>query len=224
MSGRAAQGVYQMGQKLSERDQNKDQANRAYELMFQAAREKLAVRDPADVAEKTGAVWHPAERALTLDTLGQNVRISVPDYRSEPVLENWQYLVVLHYLISGDGTRPTGNVIAVKDMKNGMIRGTKFEFTARSSFARILKGKEPDRIREACAGLGGREYSGKGDICEELPFLPNFPVRLSIWLADDEFETSAQLFLDETADHYLTIEDGVTAGEIVIRRLEEQLL
>lgn len=215
--------VQQAEERLSEKDQNKEQANRAYELMFQAAREKLAEREPADIAEKTGAVWHPEESVLTLDALGQSVRISVPDYRSEPVLENWQYLVILHYLASGDGTRPTGNVMAVKDMKDGLIRGTKFEFTAKNSFARILKGKEPDQIQAACEALGGRPYSGRGDLCVELPFLPYFPVKLEIWLADDEFEASAQLFLDETADHYLTIEDGVTVGEIVIRRLEEQM-
>ena len=43
-------------------------------------------------------------------------------------------------------------------------------------------------------------------------------------LADEDFPASGRLFLDRSAGHYLTIEDIVTVGEILLRRLEEQLL
>ena len=52
-----------------------------------------------------------------------------------------------------------------------------------------------------------------------FPFLPNFPVTLKVWFADEEFDASARMLLDASADHYLTIEDAVTVGEILLEKL-----
>ena len=49
-----------------------------------------------------------------------------------------------------------------------------------------------------------------------LPFLPRWPVMLNLWFADDEFDGSARLLVDKSADHYLSIEDAVTVADIVI--------
>jgi len=45
------------------------------------------------------------------------------------------------------------------------------------------------------------------------------------WLADeeDELELSARLLIDGAADHYLTVEDAVTVGSIVLEALKAQL-
>lgn len=52
-----------------------------------------------------------------------------------------------------------------------------------------------------------------------LPFLPNYPVTLKLWFADEDFPASGRMLLDAGADHYLTIEDAVTVGEIILERL-----
>ncbi len=40
-----------------------------------------------------------------------------------------------------------------------------------------------------------------------------------IVVADEEFPASGKLLLDASADHYLMIEDAVTAGQILIEKL-----
>ena len=59
----------------------------------------------------------------------------------------------------------------------------------------------------------------KADICAKFDFLPYYPLWLKIWLADDEFEASGKMLLSKSADHYLTVEDAVTVGGILMKHL-----
>ena len=54
-----------------------------------------------------------------------------------------------------------------------------------------------------------------------FPVLPRYPVTLKIWFADEEFPASGKLFLQDHADHYLSVEDAVTVGEILLQKLSE---
>ena len=44
-------------------------------------------------------------------------------------------------------------------------------------------------------------------------------VLLKVWFADEEFPASGRLLLDESAPHYLTIEDAVTVGSLILDQL-----
>ena len=46
-------------------------------------------------------------------------------------------------------------------------------------------------------------------------------IRDRIWFADEEFPASGRLLLDESAPHYLTIEDAVTAASLILDRLTQ---
>ena len=59
------------------------------------------------------------------------------------------------------------------------------------------------------------------DLCAVFPFLPRYPVIVKMWFADEEFPASGKMLVSGGADHYLTIEDAVTVGEVMLRRLEE---
>ncbi|MDY2660868.1 MAG: DUF3786 domain-containing protein, partial [[Ruminococcus] gnavus] len=50
----------------------------------------------------------------------------------------------------------------------------------------------------------------------------NYPVWLKIWFADEEFEASGKLYLSRSADHYLSMEDAVTVGEVFLSKLKIQ--
>ena len=45
---------------------------------------------------------------------------------------------------------------------------------------------------------------------------------ISIWFEDEEFPPTGKMFLDKTADHYLTIEDAVGVGELMIKIINER--
>lgn len=50
-------------------------------------------------------------------------------------------------------------------------------------------------------------------------FLPRCSLWLKVWFADDELPPSGRLLIDESAPHYLTIEDAVTAGSLILDAL-----
>lgn len=62
------------------------------------------------------------------------------------------------------------------------------------------------------------------DLCAVLPFLPQYPVTWKLGLAEevDEIDGSGRLFLDSSADHYLSVEDAVTAGTLILDRLQNK--
>lgn len=72
-----------------------------------------------------------------------------------------------------------------------------------------------------CLKLGGIEKNAQADLCIELPFLPQYPITLNFWEADEDFSASGRLMVDSSAAHYLTIEDAVTVGELILEKLRE---
>ena len=46
-----------------------------------------------------------------------------------------------------------------------------------------------------------------------------YPVLLQVWFADEEFAPSGRLLLDSSASHYLTVEDAVVVGELLLELL-----
>ncbi len=208
---------------MANHDENKEQANRAYELMFEAAKEWLQDKSGEELAKNAGGIYDPDRQVLILSSLGQELEIHIPEYTCEPILENWHHLILLHYLKNADGTPLTGELTAIRAVKDGMIRGTKFERTANETFIRILKNQTAESILEACKTMGAAGIDGRGDISLCIPFLPNCPMYVNFWLADDEFDANGKMFFDKSVDHYLAIEDVVTVGQIFLDRLEREL-
>lgn len=195
----------------------------AFLMMFEAAKKNLERRDPGEIAELSGCLYLKDENVLEIETLGQKISISCADYTSEPPVEHWHYLVLLHYLASAKGIRPTGKLLSFRDMKDGLIRGTKFEAASDRELARILKGKSEEKICGCMEKLGSTQIPGNGDISFEIGFLPYFPVYLNVYLGDEEFGTQGKLFVDKCADFYLSIEDAVSLGEVVMNRIRGEL-
>ena len=84
-----------------------------------------------------------------------------------------------------------------------------------------MQDKDPEKIQKACTSLGAEFIETKADLCAVFPVLPRYPVTLKIWFADEEFPVSGKIFLQDHADHYLSVEDAVTVGEILLQKLSE---
>lgn len=195
------------------------QENQAFQEMLRPARERLLHRRPEDIAEKTGAVFDG--KTLRLPVLGRETFVSYPTYVPDPALEEWTALLLLHYLDLADGTPTAPETVSFGGLREGLIRGTKFDRTAETALGRFLDGKPPERVRAVCEALDAEFPSGRADLCAVFHLFPNYPVTVNIWWADDEFPASGKMLVNASADHYLTIEDAVTAGEVLLNRLRE---
>lgn len=198
------------------------QDNRAFREMLIPAKERLRHRLPEDIVQKSGSAFRKENSVIVLESLNQEVQIAFPEYNIYPQIEEWHQLVILHYLDMADGTEISTQIIPFGELKSGLVRGTKFDHDTERELQIFLKEKTPERIRQICERLGAEFIDSNADLCAVFYFLPNYPIWLKIWLADEEFETSGKLYVSKSADHYLTIEDAVTVGEILLSKLKKQ--
>lgn len=150
--------------------------------------------------------------------MGMDATASYPDYRFTPELPGWHRLVILHYLDLADGSALSGKEITFGQMRSGMVRGGGIDRKCEQTIQR-MKDLDEDMLAQICKSMGGEQIASNADVAYRIPFLPNFPVVLKIWLPDEEFPASGRMLLDSSADHYLTIEDAVTVAEILLEKI-----
>lgn len=193
------------------------QQDQLFSNMLFAARDWLRARTAQQICRLTDASFDGS--ALHLETLGQSVCVTVPDYQLCPQLSQWHTLTLLHYLARGDGTPLSGTPITFAQHKDGLIRGGGFDRDAETTIREKLGILPPEELQRRCLALGARIIPSNADLCAEFLFLPRYPVWLKVWFADDEFPASGRLLLDAMAEHYLSIEDAVTVGGLILERL-----
>lgn len=191
--------------------------NRQYDSMLAVARQRLARHDPADIARRAAVTFDG--RRFTMTSLGQTVTVSYPDFQVSPALDMWHALPLLHYLDLADGTALSGRMMAFAQYPDGMVRGGGFDRRAELVIRRQLGLLPPEDLRRRCLALGAELLPSNADLCARFPFLPRYPLWLRLWFGDEEFPASGRLFLDESAAHYLTVEDAVTVGGLLLERL-----
>ena len=199
----------------------RQEKNRAFQEMQQVAVKRLKDRSGEDIAAKSGAVFHSKKNLLEVSSFHETVEIQLPEFCIHTDMDEWHHLILLHYLDMADGTESSQNLITFGNLKDGLIRGTKFDRTAEQKLENLLQDKNSEEIQKACKNLGAEFVETKADLCAVFPVLPRYPVTLKIWFADDEFPASGKIFLQSNADHYLSVEDAVTVGEILLQKLSE---
>ena len=202
---------------MTQREQTRE--NRAFMEMMKAAREWLAGRDPIDIAKKAGIDFDGETMRFSFRCLGTEVYVHYPDYEIEPYVEEWRQLVILHYMKIADGMPLTGKWMTMGEVKDGLIRGGDFDRRCENVIRSRLSQITEEELKEKCRAIGGQIIRSNADFTVRFDFLPQYPLLLKVWFADEEFPASGKLLLDASADHYLMIEDAVTAGQIVVEKL-----
>ena len=197
--------------------------NRAFAEMRKVARGWLAGRDPDEIARLTGITYDPERMEFALTSLGSEIRVRWPDCEAEGCFGEWHELLLLHYLRLADGAPPSGAWIGFSGLRDGMVRGGGFDRDSAERLSRMLGNCDPGAVARACDSLGGEEIESNADYCAAFGLFPRVRLQLKLWFADDEFPASAKLLLSKGTDHHLTVEDAVTAGEVLLLELEARL-
>ena len=194
-----------------------DISNRQFTLMLDAAKQRLARHAPAEIARRADA--HLDGTQLKMKSLGRFVTVNFQDFSISPALDSWHTLTLLHYLDLADGTPLSGRMMPFGQYADGMVRGGGFDRDAEAIIQSRLGTLPPDTLRQRCLRLGAELIPSNADFCARFDFLPRYPLWLRLWFADEEFPASGRLLVDESAPHYLTIEDAVTVGSLLLDRL-----
>lgn len=187
--------------------------NRIFDEMMKVAIARLEGRDPITIANNANVVYE--DGAFRFHSMGILVEVTYPALKIYPQLSPWHSLAILHYLDLAEGVPLTGKPITFAQQKDGMVRGGGFDRKTESAIGKL----DFCDLKARCQELGGVEKKSGADYCVELPFLPMYPVTLNYWLADEEFPASGRFLLDSSAEHYLTIEDSVMVGELILEAL-----
>ncbi len=195
------------------------------EETLKQAKDKFARLGPADTADKSGAKWLPEENALLITMLGAEYRVTHPDGQvwAADGEEASLYLaiIILHYLLTADGTPLTGRWIAYRHLPGGDIYIDPFNKRAIIPFLKTF-GEKPEDFARAAAALGGSEQKTRG-ISMVITVLPRVPICFTIWPGDEEMPASANILFDEAASHYLPTEDYAHLPAIVNGALKSKL-
>ena len=194
-----------------------EKTNRQFESMLIVARERLLRHTPQEVSRKAGVRYE--DNVYLVDTLGKTVSVRLPDCTVLPQLSKWHTLTLLHYLDLADGLPLTGHMISFSQYQDGLVRGGGFDRNAELIIRRDLGVLPPEELARRCISMGAELLKSNADFCARFSFLPRYSLWLKVWFADDELPPSGRLLTDESAPHYLTIEDAVTAGSLVLDAL-----
>jgi len=204
-----------------------DSKEHTLQLAYRLASEKLLGMDIKQQCFRSGAQYVPPDK-VTIEYLNQSYVMAIPSMeislRDSPNhcggqegredIDLRDTILMLHYLITAKGTPATGKLIGLRQVPGGSFEHANF---SREVLTPLLDhfGKDPARLVEAAANLGGSK-AGYGDVAVSIRAFPNVPVVIILWRGDDEFAPNGSMLFDSTVTDYLSTEDmSVLCARIV---------
>lgn len=171
---------------------------------IQATRAELRGRDPAELAAWSGAEQRSGELRLRL--LDKEYRVPHPELvvydmeTGQPSREELQALL-LDYLRRADGTPPSGEWLAFRELPDGQFYFRAFQGYSGDALVREI-GDDLEGFRRAALALGGSSLE-LGDAAFAFQVLPHLWMAVVYWRGDDEFPPRASVLFDAAAGRYL---------------------
>lgn len=129
--------------------------------------------------------------------------------------------LILTYLVTADGTTPSGRWIGFRELPDGMFYVRAFEGYSGGRLVRELQGGI-EAFRHGAQALGG-EPLDMGDAGYVFDVLPRIRVALVYWEGDDEFPTQfpaqARVLFEDTAARYLPTDGLAILGSQLVGKL-----
>jgi hypothetical protein len=125
-------------------------------------------------------------------------------------------IILLHYLLTADGSSMNYDWIAFRNLPGGMGYDAAFQARANQRLAQAF-GADLAAFRSAAHALGGESLSF-GDASFMFRLLPRVWLAVVLHVADDEFPASANVLFDGAASHYLPTEDLAVLGGLLASR------
>lgn len=195
-----------------------------YKQAVELGRKALSERDPAFIADVSGALLHTdsqGEKKLTLSFLKRDIAITWPklefSYKdSNELLPIQQQILLLHYL---EGTRSgagnSGEWISFQEVPDGRFYMGAFIKRAKDPLL-INFGKTPKLL----IALATKTYDATpfdyGDFSVMIEPLPLIPMALILWEGDEEFPPDGNILFDSSISKILSAEDIAWLAGMVI--------
>jgi hypothetical protein len=127
------------------------------------------------------------------------------------------WILLLHYLLTADGTPLADQWIAFRNLPGGLGYDAAFQKRANLRLARTF-GSDQKAFEAAAKALKG-ERLDFGDASFLFRLLPRVWLAVVLYVADEEFPANANVLFDAAASHYLPTEDLAVLGGMLASRL-----
>jgi hypothetical protein len=199
-----------------------------YQAAIQKAEAEFSRLDPVEAAARAGVTY----AALGTDAgqmqiafFGAHYHVQWPtgaamrasDQKEPDVATR---LLLMHYLITADGTPMASRWIAFRNLPGGLGYDAAFERRASAPLVKAFGAPGHGQTSfEVVARMMGGERLRFGDAAFCFRLLPRVWLAVVLYVADDEFPASANVLFDAAAGHYLATEDLAVLGGMLAGRL-----
>jgi hypothetical protein len=131
--------------------------------------------------------------------------------------------LILTYLVTADGTTPSGRWVGFRELPNGMFYVRAFQGYSGERLIRelgCLESEVAGVLREAAVSLGGRPLA-MGDVGFAFSVLPRVRLAVVYWEGDEEFPSQATVLFEDTAASYMPTDGLAILGSQLVGRLLE---
>ena len=176
--------------------------------------DNLSQLHPADVSNRTGALYHPTEegyilpvyhlRYLITPKTRKIVRVERNDQAVDEKLHLFFTLMVLVYLTGAREIKPEHRWVSEKDLKGGsnFFQGP---HSLQVREMESLYGKDPEAFLKAGRKLGGTEID-HGNKAFALNVFPRIPLAYLLWEGNEEFPPKIRVLFDSTIQSHLPLD------------------
>ena len=175
------------------------------------SRDRLRELKVSKLVLRSGCSQEP-DGTLRLTFFWRDYRIHRPDFvvtRADTGDEPSSFIqaLILTYLITADGTTPSGRWVAFRSLPDGMFYAQAFRGYAEDRLVRELGEEGIEAFRRGVEQLGGEPLE-IGDAGQAFRVLPRVQLAAVYWLGDEDFASRASVLFEETAPHYMST-DGL---------------
>ena len=184
--------------------------------------ETLSEQDLKNISERSGFEVGD-ENCLRVPFLNRVFRVRYPNFEfsdqtdADIEIPIQEQILVLHYMLAPGAHPLAGQWLAYRE-----IPGASFYFSAFVKRAidplKNVFGQNLNGLSKAAAILNGKPIE-PGDVGFEFDVLPNVPLQVIVYAADEEFPAEANILFDRTIGEILSPEDIAWLAGMLVYRL-----
>ncbi len=193
--------------------------NESYRAAWELAWERLPVRALPEVAKATGSEFDGRtfrvrllDRSVSVDIEAREVQSDLPEH------DRFLSIVILHYLAGDHQVKLSEEWALFRQLPGGENFHGAFQRRVVDELARSFS-DDPGSLVQAGQRLYGR-IEAFGSATVVLGFLPNLPVRATVWQGDDEVPGNATMLFPTSASRLLPTEDFAEVGAVALAALK----
>lgn len=197
----------------------------ALEQRIAEIRAELQGIDPAALAARTGAQYHPTDAhtgVIKLRFWGRLVAVAFPclvasDAETGDALDVMSQAILAYYFHDSDGTPQAYRWIAFSELPDAYLYTQAFQGYTGGPLLKAF-GNDAGAFETALQKAGG-ERLDFADIAYAFQVLPQLAMMVVCWRGDEDFPSSYRILFDASTSHHFSTDGCAILGSMLTRKV-----